>query len=59
MIILVNAKLQLFIFDQNKIKHEVLSHNAENMNPKDMSLIYLNLIEDSRFFEQNLLKQDD
>lgn len=49
----------MYLYDLTKLKHEISAHNNERMNHSDFALIKLNLIGNSRFFENNLVKHED
>jgi hypothetical protein len=59
MLLIVDTDLNIYVYDQTKLKHEVSSHNQQFMNHRDLSLVKLNLIKDCRYFEHSMTKQEE
>ena len=55
----INERLQLLMFDLTKLRHEILSHEQQNLNYNDLAIVDLNLIEDCKYFDHLLTKAED
>ncbi|CDW82512.1 wd g-beta repeat-containing protein [Stylonychia lemnae] len=59
MLIVVNQDLDCCIFDLKRLRNEVQSHHSQKLNPHQFALVQMNLFENSRFFDHNLVKHED
>lgn len=58
MIMVVDSELTLYLFDLEKVRSEV-QKSKEALSYRSAAVVELNLIQDCKYFDHALLKQED